>query len=434
MAYTRKTIGPSSNELVPFSVVSRPDICAHPHIQVLDVIHVGEEWWVINVYHDLRDTSGLEALLSLDLDPFIPTLVMGDFNTHSRSWSPSDVAPSYWAWRLEEWAVCNLLTLANTPSVVTRKGSGRERDSVLDLAWYNAAAIDRATFSDLRVDWEGSLGSDHAALHVTARTRHDLLPRRNHDTNPGYLVEDGAKQKWQDNFKLLSQQRGPSLLSQTPTREEVDLAAQNLDEDINKALEAACRKRRPFHPKAAPWWTEVCSQAVTQLRIATDRQTRKTASARLKGAVRAAKRTWADGVISQSGLWEVATWRHGRKTSKIPPLRSEDGLTKNHAEMAEIFARRFFVHTPPDVPLRLADDPRPRQTRSLQEIPDFLIQELLEKTSNTSAPGTSGHTWKILKWVWEAAPQRLTTLVRACVRVGHLVLLLARAGVFEKMQ
>jgi hypothetical protein len=327
MAYSRKLINRNSIEQLPFSVVSRPDICPHPCIQVLDIIHVGEQWRVINVYHDAKDRSGLDALMSLDLDPFTPTLIMGDFNTHSRSWSPDDVEPSYWAWRLEEWAASNLLTLANNPGTITRRAPNDDRDSVIDLAWYNAAAIDRATFSDLRVDWEGSLGSDHAALHVTAQTRHNLNPQNDCGTDHGYLIEDGAKKKWQENYKQIAQRKQAHFkFSNPPTEEEVILAAQHLRADIDEAISTTCRKRKPFHPKAAPWWTEACTQATTQLRMATDKQTRKTASLRLKGAVRAAKRAWANGIIAQSGLWEAATWRHGRKTTKIPPCEAERDL------------------------------------------------------------------------------------------------------------
>jgi hypothetical protein len=61
IAYSRKTLHAESNQPLPFTIVPRPDICAHPYIQVLDIVHVGEEWRIINVYHDVRDMSGLEA-------------------------------------------------------------------------------------------------------------------------------------------------------------------------------------------------------------------------------------------------------------------------------------------------------------------------------------------------------------------------------------
>jgi hypothetical protein len=358
MAYSCKLINTHSTKQLPFSVVTHPDICAHPCIQVLDIIHVGEKWQIINVYHDMRDISGLDTLLMLDLDPFIPTLIMGDFNTHSWFWSPNDVEPSYWAWRLEEWAVSNLLTLANDPGTITHRGANNERDSVLDLAWFNAAAIDRATFSDLQVDWEGSLGSDHMALHVTARTRYDLKPQDSHTTDPGYLVEDGAKGKWLETYKIVAQCN--QIHYSTPsTKEEVEHAARCLKADIDEATLTTCPKCKPFHPKAAPWWTKACMQAAIQLRTAIDKQTQKTALMRLKGAVRVAKCAWVNGVIAQSSLWEVATWQHGRRTTKIPPLQGGEGLKHEHKEMTKIFSKCFLVETPPDIPLHLADDPQP---------------------------------------------------------------------------
>ena len=184
------------NEAPPFSIIPHPDLCAHPCLQVLDIAHVGELWCIVNFYHNVQDNSGLTALLTLDLDPFTPTLVQGDFNSHSRSRSPDNIDPSHWSWRLKEWVVINLLSLANTPGVITHKGTNNKKDSIIDLVWFNATAINEATFSNLQVDWKGSLGSDHAALHVMARTFDPTKPPPNLKMDPGYLIEDGAKQKW----------------------------------------------------------------------------------------------------------------------------------------------------------------------------------------------------------------------------------------------
>jgi len=86
---------------------------------------------------------------------------------HSRTWSPLDIPRSLWAGCLEEWAARNLLTIANNPEEITRRGARHECNLVIDLAWYNEAAIQAATFTGLTIDWEGSLGSDHAMLHLT---------------------------------------------------------------------------------------------------------------------------------------------------------------------------------------------------------------------------------------------------------------------------
>jgi hypothetical protein len=87
--------------------------------------------------------------------------------------------------------------------------------------------------------------------------------------------------------------------------------------------------------------------------------------------------------------------------------------------MTKIFSKCFLVETPPDVPLCLADDPQPLLSQHLPDIHDSLIHDLLAKTTNTSVPGVSGHSWKIIKWVWEATPIQLVDLVRASIHAGH---------------
>ena len=69
-------------------MVVRQDVGCHPCLLILD-LHAGSTCLhVINFYHDVEDTTSLGALLALDLDPTVPTLLIGDFNLHSPSWSP----------------------------------------------------------------------------------------------------------------------------------------------------------------------------------------------------------------------------------------------------------------------------------------------------------------------------------------------------------
>jgi Endonuclease-reverse transcriptase len=197
MAYVRK---PTTNS-PHFNVVPRLDICSHPTLQVLDVVFDDEETWrVINFYHDIRDDTSLQALLSLDIDALTPTLIIGDFNTHAQTWSLPDTPRSQWAPRIEEWAALNLLTLANTQGEVTRRGAEHERDSVIDLAWYNEAAIQFTTFSDLKIDWEGSLGSDHAMLLISGQTQGDEAAL-DHGGDLGFLIDPDRGEDWTRAFK-----------------------------------------------------------------------------------------------------------------------------------------------------------------------------------------------------------------------------------------
>src|SRR5712671_904716 len=139
----------------------------HPCMQIIDVWINNKNWQVINFYHDVQDKTALPALLGLDINTTTPTLVIGDFNPHSPTWSPPNIPHSGWAAKVEEWVSTNLLTLANDPGVIMRKGVEHKCDSTIDLTWYNEVAIQSATFSGLKLNWEGCLSSDHAMLYIT---------------------------------------------------------------------------------------------------------------------------------------------------------------------------------------------------------------------------------------------------------------------------
>lgn len=417
MTYARRNS--ARNQDTPhFTVVPRVDICSHPTLQVLDIVLDDEEWRVINFYHDVRDNTSLQALLALDIAATTPTLVIGDFNTHAQAWSMPDTPRSSHATQLEVWAANNLLTLANNPGEVTRRGAGHERDSVIDLAWYNEAAIQSATFTGLKVDWAGSLGSDHAMLHITA------LPSDPEPTDPdpsetlGYVLDPERSEDWSRALKARLRAYQPQP-HRTPTAEEVEKAVENLTEDIQRTNEEVFDKRRPPHSKAAPWWNAACAVATQNLRRAQTPEEKRLTHARLKGTVRTAKRKWADDYIEKAQLWEVAKWRHGRKLSKVPSLQGPAGLAHSHEEVANILSSRFFPKTPPEVAPQFLDDPAPLPPRTLIHIDRAFIEPLLQKASKRSAPGMSGHSWTIIKWAWEANPDHLTNILEACLRAGH---------------
>src|SRR5258708_3012250 len=203
------------------------------------------------------------------------------------------------------------------------------------------------------------------------------------------------------------------------TPQDINRAVLELAVDMDNALAKACKKRKPFHPRASPWWDETCVVAVRMLHTALGAQAKKVASAHLRGATRAAKRKWADKVIGSSKLWEVATWRRGHRLSKVPPLKVDAGLEYHHKGKTEALRSRFFVPNPPDVPWRLPDDPPQLPPRLVPSFTPETIGTLLGKTSNTSAPGASGYTWRCLKWLWNCDKNCILNLVKACIEVGH---------------
>ena len=114
------------NKPNPLSITPHIDICSHPCIQILNVVHNNGQWCIINVYHDTHNNMNLQALLELDIEATTPTLIIGNFNTHSPNWSPPNVLHSHWAGCIEEWAATNLLTLTNNPGEITCRGAEHE--------------------------------------------------------------------------------------------------------------------------------------------------------------------------------------------------------------------------------------------------------------------------------------------------------------------
>lgn len=151
MTYACKATQLSTN-FPQFSVVLWLDICLHPCIQALNIIFDNDEtWWVINFYYDICIDTSMQALLAININALIPTMFIGNFNTDSQTWSLPGTTHSHYTAHVEEWAAQNLLELANTLGVITRKGANYERDAVLNLAWYNKAAIQAATFTNLKI-------------------------------------------------------------------------------------------------------------------------------------------------------------------------------------------------------------------------------------------------------------------------------------------
>ena len=68
-------------------MVAQLDLATHPCLLITDVHVEKEQWCIVNFYNDIEDPSALQALKELQLGDEIPTLLVGDFNTHSHTWS-----------------------------------------------------------------------------------------------------------------------------------------------------------------------------------------------------------------------------------------------------------------------------------------------------------------------------------------------------------
>jgi len=154
-----------------FSITNHVDHpIASPESMVFDVSFESEILRLVNIYHCVPWDGGhnLLHILSSMLDPLIPMLLMGDFNTHSHIWSLPSATISPWANALVDWFNKQGLKLLN-PYCLPTWDSGRDdcHPSILDLALLNKAGAILGQISPLTVSFQESLASNHTALILT---------------------------------------------------------------------------------------------------------------------------------------------------------------------------------------------------------------------------------------------------------------------------
>jgi hypothetical protein len=398
-------------------MIVRNDLASHPCLLISD-IRLGTYYWrVINFYNDVADPSALDALVGLDLDATIPTLLVGDFNLHSPSWSPTGWDTSRGAHRLEEWAAAQTLELLSKPRIPTRMGEGGGRNSTLDLAWCNMAALIQGTFIGVEVDFGGSQGSDHALIRTIASTPAPVF-RAPADRTDRFDT-DIEPEAWDEWDRILHFELPPLIQLLTP--EDVDVYV----DDIYRAFNTACRATMKTVGTApgfnSHWWNDECRAAAKAMKGGFwSEEEQRTANRHLKGMVRKAKGEWADEYITMANVWEVTAWRHGRRSSHIPALRNSNGdLVYDHEGMASLLSARFFAEEGDPIPTTFPDDPAPRVTREFTPFGESELFDLLRTTANKSAPGTSGISWSLLKKGWGAVKDHLILTYNACLLLGH---------------
>ena len=208
----------------------------------------------------------------------------------------------------------NELLLCNPLGVPTWLGRKDQHPSVLNLSLLNAPAIASNQFSDTSVSFEQSLGSDHAALSLLWTLLHALppLPRL---TLPGFAIEDDLKESWCKAFKAIP---GPIISSPSS----LAIAATWLLSDITDTCASLFELQKTADPHGIRWWNATCSAALTAVQYASPNK-RQMASCAFSAILAMEQRKWADNYLHYTAkhkLWEATRWRHGRHTSRIPPL------------------------------------------------------------------------------------------------------------------
>ena len=384
---------------------------------VLDVITGNETLRLVNLYHQVpRDGGGhaLPHLLAYEPDPLVPTLFLGDFNTHSPAWSLPHSDPLPWGSDLVDWFDNHGLLLLNPEGVPTwrsqREGDGL-RPSILNLMLLNEMVAISDQFTELSISFD-IIPSNHAALSISWYPVLAVAIQPPPELT-GYAVDNDGHLAWEKFFTCLPAPPISDIPSLIHT-------AQALHEDINRASASVFPKRKAPDPRRVRWWTPLCSTALTIVRTSQGGERRK-AVQELWNILGPAKHDWAHDFphhVTSTHLWTAARWHNGRTVSRIPPILGPYSLSHDPTDMAEAFHRRFFSASPVPVAPDQPDDPPPLPTRNHIPITAAEISDALATTSNKSAPGWSGINYKLLKWAFACQPDRLLEVYEAALTLG----------------
>ena len=317
------------------------NLTSHPlatvNSMVIDFAFEDELLRIINIYHCIPPSSpshhNLLHLFSSSIDPLIPTLVLGDFNTHSHIWSFPYSTISPWASELVDWFDDQGLELLNPPRVATWESGRNDRHPlVLDLALLNEAAAISGQISDLQISFDKSISSDHTALRLLWYPAEAIALAPPPELS-GFVVDELLRDSWTKLFGLC-----PSIPISDITS--LDLATHQLHLDMDRASAANFKPRRAPDPRGVRWWNPDCDVALHSVHSSRGKPC-KIAVRHLRHTIAASKHNWSHSFLhhtTSDKLWEAAAWRKGRSIKHIPPLLVAPArLSDDMGEMTQAF-------------------------------------------------------------------------------------------------
>jgi hypothetical protein len=307
---------------------------------ILDIILPSETLSLVTYYHLILDGPGhgLTNLLGWSPDDNILTVLCGDLNTHSLSWSLPHATTSPWAATLEDWFEAAGFTLTSCLQIPTWHGTSDQADSVLDLVLVNAFADTSGALSCLSTSFVESLGSNHALIHFTWSLTASL-PTEGPPRPPSFTVDNNLRPSWTAAFARLP---SPCLR----LRSDVLIAATALLSDIvaTSASLFLWRSGCP-DPHGAPWWNSACSATLLALQTC-NRDAQQAAAHIFCKTVRTSKREYFNELLfnaTSDSLWATCAWRKGRRNNLIPPLRCPASpVSALPGDLNDALASQFF--------------------------------------------------------------------------------------------
>src|SRR6267142_1075296 len=293
---------------------------------------------ILNFYHHVvRHRPSLLPLLSFSIDD-TPTLLGGDFNTHSPLWSPPDIPPSSWHDQLEEWLDASGMVSTVPEGAITHRTPGT-RPSLIDHIFVNQAFLSHPAYpAECTVSFEYTVGSDHAGLLLTIPT--SLTPP-SLPPPAGWKIDPLLRDAWTSHF---CSHPIPLIVDAASLHG----AAAQLLRDLASSSDHVFAPKTPPSPRGLAWWDDACNKALADLRD-THGDERRLKVQCLRATLKRAKTAWFEALLEDpdTNLWDLAKWRHGRRRTTVPPLSTGSAVTSEPTAMASIFCGCFF-----DLPAR----------------------------------------------------------------------------------
>ena len=250
-----------------FHVTLRSDLISDADIQILQIDQPpNPPTLIINVYNqhagDNRNSWSVNQLHNIVLPHNLPIIISGDFNMHHPLWAIGEPNPNRRAEAFVDWLTDNHMTLCNNKGAPMFLSHCDRAMSVLDLTFTNNVAQALNSTHEWHIAPELAGGSDHYALAWTidygAVALENITAQRFRWRN---LKEDVPK-KWKAAYKTESEERAwafEGLVNETPSMQTLDIAAQELHNAMQAAMELHIPKRKDsIH--ARPWWTPELTQ------------------------------------------------------------------------------------------------------------------------------------------------------------------------------
>src|SRR6267142_813659 len=208
---------------------------------------------ILNFYHHVVcHRLALHPLLSFQVDPSLPMLLCGNFNTHSPLWSPPDVPPSCWHDQLEAWLDALGLISTVPEGAITHRTPGT-RPSLIDHIFMNDAFLGHPLYPvECTVSFDYSVSSDHAGLLLSLPTTPDPLSP---SPTLGWKIDPLLCDAWTAHFCSHSL---PVIMDAPSLR----ATATQLLADLSASSDAIFATKSPPSPKGLAWWNDKCRCAL----------------------------------------------------------------------------------------------------------------------------------------------------------------------------